>query len=89
RLILKRIISTEIDIVFDIFHDKFDVTKAHIYGQDPSVIIISLRKGKRAKVFDANDQLERKVNFEIRHLFNCTGQGSRPPFEEDYRNGAV
>lgn len=87
RLIIKTISSLETRIVFDIFHDTFDATQAHLYGQDLPVVIVSMPRGEHRKVFNANVSQTRKVNFEIRFLFNRYGVGSQPPFSEDFRRG--
>jgi hypothetical protein len=80
-LILTRINRHGSRVVFDIFHKSFDPASAHLYGQDLPVLIVS------KKAFEANTQQTRKVNFEIRALFNRYGHGSLPPFQEDGREG--
>lgn len=87
RLIITKISRRDTRIVFDIFHDTFDAARAHLYGQDLPVLIVSMRRGEGNKAFAANVPQARKVNFEIRYLHNHNGMGSQPPFREDSREG--
>lgn len=89
RLIIKSISRHDTRIVFDIFHDTYDATQAHLYGQDPPVIIVSMRRKERVKAYPANPFQEFKVNFEIRFLHNRYGIGSQPSFSEDSRQGCA
>lgn len=89
RLIIKRISRYDTKIVFDIFHDTYDAAQAHLYGQDPPVLIVSMRKRESMRAFKANSFQELKVNYEIRYLHNRNGVGSQPPFSEDSRQGSA
>lgn len=89
RLLIKKITRKITRIVFDIFHDTYDAAQAHLYGQDPSVLIVSMHRKERVKAYPANSLQELKVNFEIRFLHNRYGIDSQPPFSEDSRQGCA
>ena len=75
RPIINKIDRRILWIVFDIFHDDFDATRAHLYGQDLPVTIVTMRRSKKkvAEIFKTNASQDRKVNFDIRFLFNRYG----------------
>ncbi|OAA67544.1 hypothetical protein ISF_03720 [Cordyceps fumosorosea ARSEF 2679] len=89
KLVIKLISRYDTKVIFDLFHDTFDAARAHLYGQDPPVCIVSMRHGKREKAYPANRSQELKVDFEIRFLHNRYGTGCKPPFSEDSRQGSV
>lgn len=86
RLIISKITRRETLILFDLFHDGYDFETAHLYGQDLPVLIVALRRGGHERILPADVLVTRKVNFEVRYLYNRNGSKA-PPFSEDARKG--
>jgi hypothetical protein len=92
-LLVKERWSSRTYIVFDIFHDQYDPSTAHVPGQNdlPVTLIFLSKKGKEesASVGIAPRQIEDKVNNDVRDIHDATRLGSRPPFSVDHMNGNV
>ncbi|KAF4417692.1 hypothetical protein CGGC5_v017008 [Colletotrichum fructicola Nara gc5] len=88
RLIISKITSQETLILFDLFHDGYDFETAHLYGQDLPVLLVAMGRRGHKGTHPADALMTRKVNFEVRYLYNRNGW-KPPPFSEDARTGSA
>jgi hypothetical protein len=87
RFLAKDRWDTHTYLVFDLFHDSYDSTRAHLPGQNElPVILVSLRGNKKTAA-RAGKMIENRVNRDIENLHNWTGIGSQPPFSVDHADG--